>query len=106
MASTRLSMPTFETSLIDKKARKAADSREIREHFSELQTVWRWFQSAANLSLLEIPVNREIYRESADAIDNPGDHTRDFLGFSEFSLEWPQFVTGSEQGRSRERNRD
>jgi hypothetical protein len=36
---------------IDKKPRKAANSHEIREQFSELQTEWRRTQSVANPSL-------------------------------------------------------
>jgi hypothetical protein len=51
------------------------------EQFSDLQTVWRWMQSPANLSLPKIPANREKYREMPNAIDNPGDQIRDFLGF-------------------------
>src|SRR5712671_5425099 len=65
----------------ERKARKPGVSQQIREQFSELQTVWRWCQSPANPSLLVIPGNREKYREIAKGFDPLGHVNALFLRY-------------------------
>jgi len=82
----------------------------MRERFSELQTGWRWRQLPANLSLPQIPVNREKYREIATAFDPRGIQYLDFIGvlrvFSRKELNRNRERTGKEQGTEQGLNRE
>jgi hypothetical protein len=88
---------------IQKRPRKRACWGNLREIFSELQTVWRWSQSPANSSLPEIPVNREIYREFWQLSGSYRPYLRVNARVNGFQ---PEIATGNEQGNNRRDNRE